>query len=185
MSQFSWLGLGQGSHFLRFSGNFAGSSGDNNDLFAFSLADRPGLFQILPKNSFKLWFTLSNLTLLATVKDRFINILLWKVIGADGVGIIGWAQTWSQKPLRFIMDNVTRVTFPSFSRLQDHPAELKNAIEKNSLFISLATFPLLAGLVTVSPLLIKIIPKYPSGNRLFWHWASTVSTAPGPVSPRH
>ena len=69
-------------------------------------------------------------TLLATVKDRFINILLWKVIGADGVGIIGWAQTWSQKPLRFIMDNVTRVTFPSFSRLQDHPAELKNAIEK-------------------------------------------------------
>mgnify|MGYP001581860057 FL=1 len=99
-------------------------------------------------------------TLLATVKDRFINILLWKVIGADGVGIIGWAQTWSQKPLRFIMDNVTRVTFPSFSRLQDHPAELKNAIEKTLFFISLATFPLLAGLVTVSPLLIKIIPKY-------------------------
>jgi len=99
-------------------------------------------------------------TLMAVVKDRFLNIFLWKIIGADGVGIIGWAQTWSQKPLRFIMDNVTKVTFPSFSRLQDHPEALKKGIEKTIFFISLITFPVLGGIAIISPSLVKLIPKY-------------------------
>lgn len=99
-------------------------------------------------------------TLLATIKDRFVNILLWRIIGADGVGIIGWAQTWSQKPLRFVMDNVTRVTFPSFARLQDHPRELKSAIERTLFFISALTFPMIGGLAIVAPQIVKLIPKY-------------------------
>lgn len=99
-------------------------------------------------------------SLVATVKDRFINIILWKIIGADGVGIIGWAQTWSQKPLRFIMDNVTRVTFPSFARLQDNPAELRRAIERTLFFITLVTFPVVAGLAIFAPQLILLIPRY-------------------------
>ncbi len=99
-------------------------------------------------------------SLVATVKDRFINIILWKIIGADGVGIIGWAQTWSQKPLRFIMDNVTRVTFPSFARLQDNPAELRRAIEHTLFFITLITFPIVAGLAVFAPQLVLLIPHY-------------------------
>lgn len=99
-------------------------------------------------------------SLLAVVKDRFLNIFLWKIIGADGVGIIGWAQTWSQKPLRFIMDNVTKVTFPSFARLQDHPQELKKAIEKTLFFITILTFPILAGLSLVASDLVNMVPKW-------------------------
>ena len=99
-------------------------------------------------------------TLLATVKDRFLNIFLWRIIGADGVGIIGWAQSWSQKPLRFIMDNVTKVTFPSFSRLQDHPQELKHGIEKMLFFISFLTFPIVGGMAVLAPQLVNLIPRY-------------------------
>jgi O-antigen/teichoic acid export membrane protein len=99
-------------------------------------------------------------TLMAVVKDRFLNIFLWKIIGADGVGIIGWAQTWSQKPLRFIMDNVTKVTFPSFSRLQEHPEELKRGIEKTLFFISLITFPIVGGMAVLAPSVVQLIPKY-------------------------
>jgi len=99
-------------------------------------------------------------TLMAVVKDRFLNIFLWKIIGADGVGIIGWAQTWSQKPLRFIMDNVTKVTFPGFARLQDHPEELKKGIEKTLFFISLVTFPIVGGLAMLAPSLVGLIPRY-------------------------
>ncbi len=99
-------------------------------------------------------------SLVATVKDRFINIILWKIIGADGVGIIGWAQTWSQKPLRFVMDNVTRVTFPSFARLQDNPRQLRRAIERTLFFITLVTFPVVAGLAVYAPQLIQMIPRY-------------------------
>jgi O-antigen/teichoic acid export membrane protein len=99
-------------------------------------------------------------SLMAVVKDRFLNIALWKIIGADGVGIIGWAQTWSQKPLRFVMDNVTKVTFPGFARMQDNPRELKSGIEKTLLFISLITFPVVGGLAVLAPSAVRLIPRY-------------------------
>ncbi len=99
-------------------------------------------------------------SLMAVVKDRFMNIALWRIVGPDGVGIIGWAQTWSQKPLRFIMDNVTRVTFPSYSRLQDNPDELKRAIEKTLFFITAATFPILAGVAILAFKIVHLIPRY-------------------------
>lgn len=97
---------------------------------------------------------------MAVIKDRFLNIALWGIIGADGVGVIGWAQTWSQKPLRFIMDNVTKVTFPSFARMQQHPEELKKGIEKTLFFITFITFPILGGIAVLTPKLIFLIPKY-------------------------
>jgi O-antigen/teichoic acid export membrane protein len=97
---------------------------------------------------------------MAVIKDRFLNIALWKIIGADGVGIIGWAQTWSQKPLRFIMDNVTRVTFPAYARMQDHPDQLKSALEKTLFFITLITFPVVGGLAVLAPVAVRLIPKY-------------------------
>jgi O-antigen/teichoic acid export membrane protein len=99
-------------------------------------------------------------TLIAAVKDRFLNLLLFKLIGADGMGIIGWAQTWSQKPLRFIMDNVTKVTFPAFSRLQQDPKSLQKAVEKMLFFLSCLTFPTLVGMIIVARPLTQIIPRY-------------------------
>ncbi len=99
-------------------------------------------------------------SLLAVVKDRFTSAFLWKVIGADGVGIIGWAQTWSQLPLRFIMDNVTKVTFPALAHMQSNPQELKRAIEKSLLFTTFFTFPLFSGMAVLTPQLVKIIPNY-------------------------
>ncbi len=99
-------------------------------------------------------------SLMAVVKDRFVNIALWKIIGADGVGILGWAQNWSQLPLRFVMDNVTKVTFPAYAHMHDKPDELKAAIEKTLFFITFLTFPLVGGLAVVAPMLIKILPKY-------------------------
>lgn len=99
-------------------------------------------------------------SLMAVIKDRFVNIFLWKIIGADGVGIIGWAQNWAQLPLRFVMDNVTKVTFPAYSRLQDHSPELRRAIEKTLFFIAFLTFPLVAGLAVVTPLFVELVPRY-------------------------
>jgi len=76
-------------------------------------------------------------TFLAVIKDRLMNVFLWKIIGADGVGILGWAQKWAQAPLRFFMDSVIKVTFPAYARMQEHPKELTRAIEKTLFFISL------------------------------------------------
>lgn len=99
-------------------------------------------------------------TFLAVVKDRMMNVLLWKIIGADGVGIIGWAQKWSQVPLRFIMDAVMKVTFPAYSRMQQDPKELSKSIEKTLLFISLLIFPMLVCMSVLGRPLIEILPQY-------------------------
>lgn len=97
---------------------------------------------------------------LAVIKDRLMNVVLWKIIGVDGVGILGWAQKWAQIPLRFIMDSVMKVTFPAFSRMQDNQEELKKAIEKTLFFISLLSVPIFAGMILFVKPIILLIPKY-------------------------
>ena len=99
-------------------------------------------------------------TFLAVIKDRLMNVFLWKIIGATGVGILGWAQKWAQMPLRFVMDSVMKVTFPAYARMQEHKQELAKAIEKTLFFISLLVFPILAGMVVLARPLVMLIPKY-------------------------
>ncbi|HUV42560.1 MAG TPA: oligosaccharide flippase family protein [Patescibacteria group bacterium] len=97
---------------------------------------------------------------LAVIKDRLMNVFLWKIIGATGVGILGWAQKWAQMPLRFVMDAVIKVTFPAYARMQDDKKELTRAIEKTLFFITLLVFPLVIGLCLVARPLVMIIPRY-------------------------
>jgi len=99
-------------------------------------------------------------TFLAVIKDRLMNVFLWKIIGAEGVGILGWAQKWAQAPLRFFMDPVMKVTFPAYSRLQEYKESLRAAIEKTLFFVSFLTFPMLIGAVCLIRPLIFLIPKY-------------------------
>lgn len=99
-------------------------------------------------------------TFLAVIKDRVMNVFLWKIIGAEGVGILGWAQKWAQAPLRFFMDPVMKVTFPAYSRMQTDKEALNKAIEKTLFFVSFLTFPMLAGAVVLIKPLIFLIPKY-------------------------
>ncbi|MBN1263520.1 MAG: oligosaccharide flippase family protein [Candidatus Pacebacteria bacterium] len=99
-------------------------------------------------------------TVLAVIKDRLMNVFLWKIIGASGVGILGWGQKWAQMPLRFVMDPVMRVTFPAFSRLQRLLGQFKKALEFSLFAISSLAFPLLTGLALLARPLIGMIPKY-------------------------
>jgi len=99
-------------------------------------------------------------TFLAVIKDRLMNVFLWRIIGASGVGILGWAQKWAQMPLRFVMDAVMKVTFPAYARMQDHKQELGKAIEKTLFFVSLVVFPMLMGIGLLAKPLIALIPQY-------------------------
>lgn len=97
---------------------------------------------------------------LALVKDDLFIVYLGKVLPLAQVGYIGFAQKWALMPLRLIMDNVIRITFPSFSRLQDEKEVLTKAIEKSIFAACFIIFPSLAGLVILSPYFIHLIPKY-------------------------
>src|ERR1035437_921248 len=97
---------------------------------------------------------------LALIKDDLFIAYLGKALPLAQVGYIGFAQKWAYAPLRLIMDNVIRVTFPSFSRLQHDKEVLEAAIEKSIFAACFLIFPSLVGLVALSPYFIHLIPKY-------------------------
>jgi O-antigen/teichoic acid export membrane protein len=99
-------------------------------------------------------------SILALFKDDFRTIYLGKVLPIAQLGYIGFAEKLANLPLRLVMDNVIKVTFPSFSRLQEDEDALKLAIEKSLFLISIAIFPIAVGIISYSPFLMQYIPKY-------------------------
>ena len=99
-------------------------------------------------------------SILALFKDDFRTIYLGKVLPIAQLGYIGFAEKLANLPLRLVMDNVIKVTFPSFSRLQDDKGALRLAIEKSLFLISMAIFPIAVGIISYSAFLIQYIPKY-------------------------
>jgi O-antigen/teichoic acid export membrane protein len=99
-------------------------------------------------------------SILALLKDDLLILYLGAVLPLTQIGYIGFAQRWAFTPLRLIMDNMIRITFPSFSRLAHDPKHLGIAIEK-SLFATVSLiFPALTGLVLLAPYFIQHIAKY-------------------------
>ncbi len=97
---------------------------------------------------------------LALIKDDLLVAYLGRALPIAQVGYIGFAQKWAFAPLRLIMDNVIRITFPSFSRLQNEKEVLEKAIEKSIFAACFLIFPALVGLVVLSPYFVHLVPKY-------------------------
>lgn len=99
-------------------------------------------------------------SLLALLKDDLFNIYIAKVLPLTQVGYIGFGQKWAFLPMRLFMDNIIKITFPSFSRLQHDKDALRRAIEKTLFLISSVMFPTVVLIVLFSPLLVQYIPQY-------------------------
>lgn len=99
-------------------------------------------------------------SLLGLIKDRMLVVYYGAVLPAASVGYLQWAERWSLFPLRIVVDNVNKVTFPAYSRLQEKKDVLVRAIEKSLFFTGLIIFPVLIGMVIVSPTILLIVPKY-------------------------
>ncbi len=99
-------------------------------------------------------------TFLAVLKDDGMTIILTKFIGTQGLGYIGWASRWAGLPLRIVMDNLTKVSFPTFARLQHDKEKLAKAVEVSLKYMCLLAFPILAGMGFVALPITHLIPKY-------------------------
>ncbi len=99
-------------------------------------------------------------TFIAVVKDDGLTLLLGRIIGFDAMGILIWAQKWSQMSLRIVMDTVTKVTFPAFARMQTARDHLARSTTRSIFFITFLTFPAIFGLVILAPVIIKVVPRY-------------------------
>lgn len=99
-------------------------------------------------------------SILALVKDRLLVAYYGIVLPAAQVGYLQWAERWSLFPHRIVVDNINKVTFPAYSRLQREKPELTKAVEKSLFFTALIIFPILVGMNVLAPGFIHIIPKY-------------------------
>ena len=99
-------------------------------------------------------------TVLALIKDNLLTLYLGKVLPLSQVGYIGFAEKWAYVPLRLVMDNVIKVTFPSYSRLQHDKKALRVVVEKSLFLIAAVIFPFVVGIMMLSPFFIEFIPKY-------------------------
>ena len=97
---------------------------------------------------------------LALVKDDLFILFLGKILPYSQVGYIGWAKKWSEAPLRLIMDSIVKVTFPAYSRLQQHPEKLARAVEKALFFLTLLIVPISLGMAFSVEPLIDLFPQY-------------------------
>jgi len=99
-------------------------------------------------------------SILALAKDNLFFLYLGAVLPKPALGFIGVAQKWAYIPLRLIMDNLIRITFPSFSRLAEHGDYLGKAVEKTLFSTTIFIFPSLVGMVLLMPHFMQIFPKY-------------------------
>ncbi len=108
--------------------------------------------------SFGVPFQLSSF--LALVKDDLLILYLGKVLGFQGVGYVGWAKKWAEAPIRIIMDSLSRVLFPLFSRFQKEKERLSRLIEKIIYYQSALIIPATLGLSLIMGKMIELIPRY-------------------------
>lgn len=107
---------------------------------------------------FGLQFQAKNI--LATIKDDLLTVILTKFLSFTQIGYIGFAQKIAFITYRYIVDSVTKVTFSSYSRIQERKNIMRKAIEKSLFYVSSAMFPLIAGTIIVSPYIIQYFPKW-------------------------
>lgn len=98
--------------------------------------------------------------ILGAIKDDLLTVILIRFLSFTQIGYIGFAQRLAFYVFRYVVDSVTKVTFSAYSRAQRDLVFLKNAIEKSLFFVSASMFPILFGLIVVSPYLIKFYPNW-------------------------
>lgn len=99
-------------------------------------------------------------SVLALVKDNLITLYLGTILSKRDLGFIDVAKTSAEMHLRLIMDNIIRVTFPTYSRLQEYREILRSAIEKTLFFIALFIFPATVGLVLYVQPLMHVFTRF-------------------------
>lgn len=99
-------------------------------------------------------------SLLGLLKDDLMTVFLGKILPFSQVGYLGWAKKWAEVPLRLFLDSIVRVTFPTFSRLQQSAELLIKGIEKTLFGLALLIFPVTVGLLFFVQPMVTLIPRY-------------------------
>ena len=79
------------------------------------------------------------------------NIIIGRFLGAEALGYYSLAYSLMLLPVSRITDTVNRVAFPAFSLIQRDDGRLRSGYVRIVGYVSLITFPMMAGLLAVTP----------------------------------
>jgi O-antigen/teichoic acid export membrane protein len=119
-----------------------------------------GINRIVAKRLLKFGIPFQLNSFLALMKDDLLTLFLGKIIPFTQIGYIGWAKKYAEVPLRLIMDSVTRVMFPAFSRIQHSEDSLRKGIEKTLFGMAVTLFPVYIVMTFIIQPFVYFIPKY-------------------------
>lgn len=97
---------------------------------------------------------------LSVLKDDLLIVFLNTRLTPASIGYWGWAQRWSYSPFRLLVDSITKVTFPAYSRIQHDKILLRIGIEKSIFAVSLVLFPVLTMMGVLVREAVSLIPRY-------------------------
>ncbi len=114
------------------------------------------------KKLFGFGFLYQGKSFLALIKDNLLTIFLsgTPAVGTVGLGQIGWWQKWAYSPYNFFTSSVTKVTFPTYARIQEDKQNLKIGLEKSLFAVGLLLFPVLTGMALLIGRFLELFPVY-------------------------
>ncbi len=95
-------------------------------------------------------------SVLALIKDNITPTLIAYWYGPAAVGYVNLAQNIASRPME-IIEIVSRVSFPAYSRIQHDKARLKRWIEKSVKLMSITYFPAITGLLIIAPEILRYL----------------------------
>ncbi|MDO8515445.1 MAG: oligosaccharide flippase family protein [bacterium] len=101
-------------------------------------------------------------TFLSLIKDNLLTVFLSGLpqVGTYGLGQVGWWQRWAYSPYNFIVASVTKVTFPTYARVQEDKEKLRAGIERSLFAVSLIMFPVAVAMAVSMSKILTLFPKY-------------------------
>lgn len=90
------------------------------------------------------------------------HIIIGRLLGTDALGFYTLAWSLINAPTAKINPVITRVAFPTFARIQHDDDRLCRGYLKILRYVSTYSFPIMAGLFVVAPILIPVVygPKW-------------------------
>ncbi len=95
-------------------------------------------------------------SVLALIKDNVAPTLIAFWYGPAAVAYVNLAQNIASRPME-IINIVSRVTFPAYSRIQGDLPRVKRWIEKSVSFMAYLYYPAITGLIIVSPGILQYL----------------------------
>jgi len=106
---------------------------------------------------------------LAMLKDDLMIIYLGQVIGLQALGIVSFGKKYAEMAVRLITDNINRVAFPVFSRVQDNKELLAKSVMNSIFFSSILVFPIIIGAMLTFDSFLKVV-ELTTSNDYFTKW---------------